>query len=62
MRTPQTPAFAKSLVLGDIEEDLVFPFPVRRDPQEEDSNRRLNASFRPYAAEPIVFREARGSR
>ncbi len=54
--TTSVPAFAKSLVLGEIDEDLVFPFPIRRDAEEEDRIRRLNADLRSYAAEHIDSR------
>jgi hypothetical protein len=54
--TATTPAFAKSLVLGEIDEDLIFPFPVRRDAVEEERIRRLLAEFRDYAAEHIDSR------
>jgi acyl-CoA dehydrogenase family protein 9 len=50
-------SFSKSLVLGEIEEDLVFPFPVRREPAEEDRIRALNSAFRAYAAEHVDSRE-----
>ena len=46
-------SFAKSLVLGEIHEDVVFPYPVRRDPAEEDRIRALVSRFRDYAAESI---------
>lgn len=46
-------SFAKSLVLGEIHEDAVFPYPVRRDPAEEDRIRALVSRFRDYAAENI---------
>lgn len=51
------PSFSKSLVLGEIPEELVFPFPVRREPAEEDRIRSLVSSFRAYAAEHIDSRE-----
>ena len=51
-----TPAFAKSLVLGEIDEGAIFPFPVRRDAEEEERIRRLIADFRAYAAEDIDSR------
>ena len=35
----------------------MFPFPVRRDPAEEDRIRALNAAFRAYAAEHVDSRE-----
>ena len=52
-----TPAFAKSLVLGEIPEELAFPFPVRRDAEEEDRIRALNDAFRSYAADHVDSRE-----
>ncbi len=50
-------SFSKALVLGEIHEDLVFPYPVRRDPEEEDKIRGLVKAFRGYAAENIDSRE-----
>jgi acyl-CoA dehydrogenase family protein 9 len=55
--TAAAQSFSKSLVLGEIEEDLVFPFPVRREPAEEDRIRALNSAFRDYAAEHVDSRE-----
>jgi acyl-CoA dehydrogenase family protein 9 len=47
-------SFAKSLFLGEIHEDLVFPFP-KPDPEEQDRIRALIASLReiPYDATKI---------
>jgi acyl-CoA dehydrogenase family member 9 len=47
-------SFAKSLFLGEIHEDLVFPFP-KPDPEEQDRIRGLIASLRdiPYDAKKI---------
>jgi acyl-CoA dehydrogenase family member 9 len=40
-------SFAKSLFLGEIHEDLVFPYP-KPDPDEQDKVRRLVASAREF--------------
>jgi acyl-CoA dehydrogenase family protein 9 len=47
-------SFAKSLFLGEIHEELVFPFP-KPDPEEQDRIRALIASLRemPYDAKKI---------
>ena len=47
-------SFAKSLFLGEIHEELVFPFP-KPDPEEQDRIRSLIASLRemPYDAKKI---------
>ena len=47
-------SFAKSLFLGEIHEELVFPFP-KPDPDEQDKIRALIASLRemPYDAKKI---------
>ena len=47
-------SFAKSLFLGEIHEELVFPFP-KPDPEEQDRIRSLIASLRemPYDARQI---------
>jgi acyl-CoA dehydrogenase family member 9 len=42
-------SFAKSLFLGEIHEDLVFPWPGT-DPAEQDHVRELNARIRDYCA------------
>src|ERR671925_2428590 len=43
-------SFAKSLFLGEIHEELVFPWP-EPDPDEQDRIRDLNARIRDYCAE-----------
>jgi acyl-CoA dehydrogenase family protein 9 len=43
-------SFAKSLFLGEIHEELVFPWP-ECDPEEQDRIRELNAGIRDYCAE-----------
>jgi acyl-CoA dehydrogenase family protein 9 len=43
-------SFAKSLFLGEIHEDLVFPWPAT-DPEEQDQIRALNARIREYCGE-----------
>jgi acyl-CoA dehydrogenase family protein 9 len=50
-------SFSKALVLGEIHEDLVFPYPIRRDPAEEDKIRRLVSSFHEFADDRIDSRE-----
>jgi acyl-CoA dehydrogenase family member 9 len=47
-------SFAKSLFLGEIHEELVFPFP-KPDPEEQDRIRSLIASLRdlPYDAKKV---------
>jgi acyl-CoA dehydrogenase family protein 9 len=50
------PSFSKGLVLGEIHEDLVFPWPVRESAEEEDRIRGLITAFRDYAAEHIDSR------
>ena len=52
-----TPSFSKSLVLGEIHEDLVFPYPVRREHAEEERIRRLVSDFRQFASDHIDSRE-----
>src|SRR5919198_2338108 len=54
-------SFAKSLFLGEIHEDLVFPWPSP-DPDEQDKIRDLNTRIRDYCAEnydPHVIEEDR---
>ncbi|MFN2617048.1 MAG: acyl-CoA dehydrogenase family protein [Thermoleophilaceae bacterium] len=46
----QVSSFAKSLFLGEIHEDLVFPFP-KPDPAEQDKIRSLTAAMREIADE-----------
>src|SRR5918996_1849767 len=48
-------SFAKSLFMGEICEELVFPWP-QPDPAEQDRIRALNASVRELAAERIDTR------
>ncbi len=55
--TTAVSSFSKALVLGEIHEDLVFPYPVRRDDAEEEKIRGLVRAFRDYAAENIDSRE-----
>src|SRR5512144_283981 len=43
-------SFAKSLFLGEIHEELVFPWPTA-DQEEQDRIRALNARIRDYCAE-----------
>src|SRR5687767_15865237 len=50
-------SFSKSLVLGEIHEDMVFPYPIRQDPEEEQRIRDLVAAFQDYAAENIDSRQ-----
>jgi acyl-CoA dehydrogenase family member 9 len=52
--TPETgvTSFAKSLFLGEIHDDLVFPFPDP-DPEERPKVRALTQSLREFAAEAI---------
>ena len=49
-------SFSKALALGEIHEDLVFPYPIPRG-EEADKVRRLIKDFRAYAAENIDSRE-----
>ena len=51
------PSFTKGLVLGEVHEDLVFPWPVHRSDDEEERIRRLIGAFRDYAADHIDSRE-----
>ena len=48
-------SFAKALALGEIHEELVFPYPLPRD-EEAEKVRGLIARFRDYAAEHIDSR------
>ena len=45
-------SFAKSLFFGEIHEDLVFPYPLSDD-AEQDKVRSLIASAREFAADPV---------
>src|SRR2546423_1757766 len=47
-----TSSFSKSLALGEIHEDLVFPYPMASD-EEAQKVRELVQRFREYAAEHI---------
>ena len=49
-------SFAKSLFLGEIHEELVFPYP-KPDEEEQRKVRGLNDSLREVAAEMIDWRE-----
>ena len=48
-------SFAKALALGEIHEQLVFPYPVPRE-EEAEKVRRLVADFRAFAAENVDSR------
>jgi acyl-CoA dehydrogenase family protein 9 len=54
-------SFAKSLFLGEIHEDLVFPWPAP-DPDEQDRIRELNARIRDYCADNYDARKAEEER
>src|SRR3954468_17716857 len=54
-------SFAKSLFLGEIHEELVFPWP-QIDPDEQDRVRALNARIRDYCAEHYDPRQAEEER
>jgi acyl-CoA dehydrogenase family member 9 len=54
-------SFAKSLFLGEIHEDLVFPWPSP-DPEEQDRIRELNARVRDYCAENYDPRQVEAER
>jgi acyl-CoA dehydrogenase family protein 9 len=49
-------SFAKSLFLGEIHEELVFPYPIS-DPAEQDKVRGLISGLREFAAESIDVRK-----
>ena len=51
-------SFAKALVLGEIHEELVFPYPLPGD-EEAEKVRGLISRFRDYAAENIDARRDR---
>ncbi len=46
------PSFTKGVFLGEIREDLVFPFPAL-EPEERESLRLILDSFRAFAAEKV---------
>src|SRR3954454_11425647 len=52
MADDTVPSFAKGLMLGEIHEDLVFPYPIP-DRDEVEKVRGLIKGFRDYAAENI---------
>jgi acyl-CoA dehydrogenase family member 9 len=54
-------SFAKSLFIGEIHEECVFPWP-RPDPDEQDRIRELNARIRDYCAEHYDPRQAEEER
>src|SRR3954467_15537047 len=54
-------SFAKSLFLGEIHEELVFPWPST-DREEQDRIRDLNARIRDYCAENYDPRKAEEAR
>jgi acyl-CoA dehydrogenase family protein 9 len=54
-------SFAKSLFLGEIHEELVFPWP-NPDREEQDRVRELNARIRDYCAEHYDPRQAEEER
>jgi acyl-CoA dehydrogenase family protein 9 len=54
-------SFAKSLFLGEIHEQLVFPWP-ESDPDEQDRVRDLNTRIREYCAEHYDARQAEEER
>ncbi|HEX6585624.1 MAG TPA: acyl-CoA dehydrogenase family protein [Solirubrobacterales bacterium] len=54
-------SFAKSLFLGEIREELVFPWPSP-DPDEQDRIRALNSQIRDYCAENYDPRKAEEER
>src|SRR5947208_8338340 len=49
-------SFSKALALGEIHEDVVFPYPIPRG-EEADKVRNLIRGFREYAAQNIDSRE-----
>jgi acyl-CoA dehydrogenase family member 9 len=55
MATTTVPSFAKALALGEIHEDLVFPYPIP-DGDEADKVRGLVRAFRDYAEENLDSR------
>ncbi len=54
-------SFAKSLFLGEIHEDLVFPWPAP-DPDEQDRIRELNGRIRDYCADNYDARKVEEER
>src|SRR6187431_613699 len=49
-------SFSKALMLGEIHEEMVFPYPLP-DEEEADRVRTLVSAFRDYAAEHIDSRK-----
>jgi len=49
-------SFSKALLLGEIHEEMVFPYPIPRD-QEAEKVRGLVQAFRAYAADNIDSRK-----
>jgi acyl-CoA dehydrogenase family member 9 len=54
--TDRVSSFSKSLALGEIHEDVVFPYPIPRG-EEADKVRGLVQAFRDYARDNIDSRE-----
>jgi acyl-CoA dehydrogenase family protein 9 len=54
--TERVSSFSKALALGEIHEDVVFPYPIPRG-EEADKVRGLIRGFREYAAQHIDSRE-----
>src|SRR6266496_3901166 len=54
-------SFAKSLFLGEIHEELVFPWPGT-DPEEQDKVRDLNKRIRDYCSDHYDARKAEEER
>jgi acyl-CoA dehydrogenase family member 9 len=54
-------SFAKSLFLGEIHEELIFPWP-KPDPEEQDQIRELNKRIRDYCEEHYDARRAEEER
>src|SRR3712207_9296328 len=52
MATTTVSSFTKALALGEIHEDLVFPYPIPAG-EEADKVRSLIQGFRDYAAENV---------
>src|SRR3954451_12275927 len=56
MADDTVPSFAKGLMLGEIHEDVVFPYPIPHG-EEADKVRNLIRDFSEYAAQNIDSRE-----
>ena len=54
--TERVSSFSKALALGEIHEDVVFPYPIPRG-DEAEKVRGLIRGFREYAAQHIDSRE-----